>query len=162
MKKAIKIFTVTIFILSLCSCSGLSYADGVKCHDIGKKIHTVLNDEAEYTELDSAGIRNALDLSDEYDDFYAVYSTDTSNIDEVAIFHAKSKDDAEDILEACREYIDDMQKNSRAFISSYAPNELPKLDEARARRFGNYVVYTVLDSQTANSVFEVIKESLTQ
>ncbi|MBO7311080.1 MAG: DUF4358 domain-containing protein [Clostridia bacterium] len=162
MKTTIKIFIVTIFIFSLSSCSSLSYADGVKCHDIGNEIHTVLNDQKEYAEFENTGINNALDLSDEYDDFYAVYSTDTNDIDEIAIFHAKSKEDAEEILEACQEYIDDMQENSRAFISSYAPNELPKLDEARVRRFGNYIVYTVLDAQTANSAFEAIKEALKQ
>ena len=64
------------------------------------------------------------------------------------------------MAEACRDYIDDMQEDSRAFIASYAPNELPKLDSAQVRRFGNYVIYTILPDDSAKTVFENVKEAL--
>ncbi len=160
MKKIIRILILSISLLILNSCSRVVYADSIKCIDMGENLKAVLNEKTEYTQFDRSHPDITLDIDGEYDDFYAVYSTDTSDIDEIGIFHSKSKDDAEDIAEECREYIDDMKENSKSFISSYAPNELPKLENATVRRFGNYVVYTVLDGDTADAVFESIKETL--
>ena len=160
MKKSIIALIISLSIVILPSCARMSYADDVACEDIGDSIKTSLDESTEYSLFDRAHIDKNLDVSGEYDDFYAIYSTDTNDIDEIGIFHAPTKEDAEDMAEACRDYVEDMQEDSRAFIASYAPEELPKLDDAQVRRFGNYVVYTVLPEDTANAVFESIKEAL--
>ena len=160
MKTVKRLIIVTLAVLSLTSCSRVGYADNVACSDIGKDTLDTLDDNLEYAEFDEAHVELYFDDTNEYDDYYTVYSTDTNNINEIGIFHASNKDNAEDLADECRDYIEDMQENSRAFIQSYAPEELPKLDGAQVRRFGNYVVYTVLDSDKANAVFESIKENL--
>ena len=159
MKKTKIIIAVMLAILFLSSCSRLGYADDVACSDVGKSMIENLDDSLEYAKFDDTHVELYFD-SDEYDDCYTIYSTDTNDINEFGVFHATSKESADELSEECKEYIEDMQENSRAFISSYAPEELPKLDGAQVRRFGNYVVYTVLDDEKADTVFESIKEKL--
>lgn len=160
MKKLKRSIIITLVLLSLSSCSRLGYADNVDCSEIGKGALDTLDDDMEYAEFDKTHLELYFDDTDEYDDCYTVYSTDTGDINEIGVFHATSKDNANELAEECREYIEDLQENSRAFISSYAPDELPKLDSAQVRRFGNYVVYTVLDDESADAIFESIKENL--
>ena len=156
-----KLFCTALLIcLSLCSCSRSQYADDVACTDLSKHMRNVLGDGQEYTEFDSTHREFYFEDSDEYDDCSLIYSTDTNDINEIGVFHTKNGDAADDIAEDCREYIADMKENSRTFISSYAPTELPKLDGAEVRRFGNYVVYTVLPTDKAEAVFDAVREML--
>ena len=70
-------------------------------------------------------------------------------------------DDAVDKIEGvCYEYINDLSQNSRAFIASYAPEELVKLDNAEVRRYGRYIVYTVLEAADSERVFEIVENAL--
>ena len=99
--------------------------------------------------------------SHEADDCRMVYSLDTNDINEIGIFHAPNKTEAQDIAEDCREYVEDMRQNSRAFIASYAPSELSKLDGAQVRIYGNYVIYTILPTELIESVFHEVERVLT-
>lgn len=159
MKRFLCIILTLVFSL-LASCSRSEYTDNVKCADVGKQVTDSLEDGQEYLEFDNSHRDFYFEDSDEYDDCYLVYSSDTNDINEIGVFHAPSDERAEDMLEDCRDYIEDMKENSRVFIASYAPEELPKLDSATARRFGNYVVYTVLPEDKAEAVFQKIEESL--
>lgn len=152
------IFTLVCAVLP--SCSRSEYTDTVKCADLGKQMTDTLEDGQEYLEFDSTHRDFYFEDSDEYDDCYLMYSSDTNDINEIGVFHASSDERAEDMLEDCRDYIEDMKENSRAFIASYAPEQLPKLDSATVRRFGNYVIYTVLPEDKAEAVFQRIEESL--
>lgn len=161
MKKIIKTLSTLLLVAVLLSgCSRVQYADSVACRDIGSAISDTLDDGLEYAELSAEHVKQYFDNTDEYDDIHTMYSTDTGDINEIGIFHASSKKNADSVETKCREYIDGMKEDSRPFIASYAPNELPKLDGAQVRRFGNYVVYTVLDDSTADKVFEKVKDSL--
>ncbi len=143
-----------------CSCARSEYTDEKTCEDVGKSMTDSLEDTQEYYEFDKNHIGLFFDDTEEYDDYYAVYSADTNDINEVGVFHAPDAESADDLAESCREYIEDMRQNSRAFIASYAPEELPKLDSAEVRRFGNYVIYTILPEDKAEAVYEHVKSQL--
>ena len=153
---------ILLICLSLCACSRSDYSDDFSCTELSEHIRDTLGDGQEYTEFDSTHREFYFEDSDDYDDCSLIYSTDTNDINEIGVFHAQSADAADDIAENCREYIDDMKENSRAFISSYAPAELPKLDNAEVRRFGNYVVYTILPPDRSTPIFHTLKELLTK
>ena len=53
-----------------------------------------------------------------------------------------------------------MQEEQREFIASYAPHELSKLDAAKVKKFGNYVVYTVLPKDTTTTVMDEVERYL--
>lgn len=144
----------------LCACSRTAYKNEISCNDLGAAAMSRLDDGLEYARFEAAQLEYYFDGTDEYDDVYTAYSTDTGNINEIGIFHAKSSDDAEDLYEECVAYLDELRTDSRAFIASYAPNELPKLDGARVRRLGNYVVYTVLPTDSTEEIFAELESIL--
>ena len=157
---------VKIILLSLCvtviftSCARSEYTDEKRCEDICKIMTDSLDDSQKYYEFDKNHIELYFDDTDEYDDHYAIYSADTNDINEIGVFHAPDSNSADDLAESCREYIENMQENSRSFIASYAPEELSKFDAAEVRKFGNYVIYTVLPEDKAETIFEHIKGEL--
>ena len=143
------------------SCSKRTeYADDVECSQIFDGIADELDDEDQYLEFNSAHLETYFPDTNEYDDHYAVYSADVNDINEIGIFHAADEAYVAGILESCEGYIEDMRENSRAFISSYAPDQLPKLDAAKVRRLGNYVVYLILPEHLSEEVFEKIEDML--
>lgn len=155
------IFFTAVIAVFLTSCAKDGYTDSISCRDI---VNTVIietaDSEKEYAPFETSHIAQYFKETDKCDDYCAVYSTDTSDIDEIGIFHTSSKDNADALVKDCQSYIEELQENSRAFIASYAPEELPKLDGAQVRRFGNYVIYTVLEEEHADEIFEQIKERL--
>lgn len=158
MKKFIFLTVIAAAVLS--SCAKVGYADSVSCSDIGTAVFNVADSEKEYAPFEPSHIEQYFKETDKYDDYYAVYSTDTADIDELGIFHATSNNNADAMVKECQSYIEELQKNSRAFIASYAPLELPKLDGAQVRQFGNYVIYTVLEEEQANKIFKQVRERL--
>ena len=95
-----------------------------------------------------------------FDDFSVIYSTDANDINEIGIFHCEDEISAKEFFTVLKGYVSDQQENQKAFIASYAPREVPKLDVAEARRYGNYVIYTILDQNAKNEVFDEAKELL--
>ena len=161
MKKILCIILTVISLASLFSCSRAEkYRDDRKCADVGKELTDSLADGEEYLEFDDNHKKFYFDDTEEYNDSYIIYSSDTNNINEIGVFHAPDEGRAKELEESCREYIEDIRETNRSFISSYAPEELPKLDSAEVRRFGNYVVYTVLPTDKIESAFDKIEDSL--
>ena len=73
------------------------------------------------------------------------YSVMSSNIDEVGVFRARDEMHAERLASLCREYLRLMLEEQGAFIASYAPEELPKLENAEVRIIGDFVIYSIGD-----------------
>ncbi len=129
------------------------------CRDIADGMCKGLSDNNEYLEFDATHTSLYFD-SEDYDDCHHIYSADTNDINEMGIFHARDSSHADKLWEDCREYLDDMREDSRAFIASYAPEELPKLDDADVWRVGNYVIYTVLPTDKADTLLDKIEKDL--
>lgn len=160
MKKLLCIF---LCLICLTACSrNKSYANDIGCSQLYDGIADELDDGNQYFEFDSTHTQTYFPDTREYDDCYLVYSADVNDINEIGIFHAADEAYVAGILESCEAYIEDMQENSRAFISSYAPEELPKLDGAKVQRFGNYVVYLILPEHLSEEVLDDIEEMLTE
>lgn len=157
-----KISVTIALMLSVCllsACSSRAYSDELPCTDISSAITDSLDDGQEYASFPDSHIDRNFERAS-FDGHAAIYSADAEDISEIGVFHAKDKNSADALVKQCRTYIEDMQENSRAFIASYAPEELPKLDAAQVRRFGNYVVYTVLSEEQSSAAFESIKRAL--
>ena len=159
MKKLILIAVVLLVLGTSVFCSSHSYADDVASSDISAAITKAIDDGQEYVQFADSHIKHNFG-DQEFEECTLVYSAKAENISEIGVFHTKDKDSADALVELCRAYIEDMQQNSRAFIASYAPEELPSLDAAQVRRFGNYVVYTVLPEAHSDAAFDKVKEIL--
>lgn len=142
------------------SCSQERFADDVACKDIADRCSQALGDGLEYRQFEDAHTRLYFDTDSNCDHHFAIHSEDAQNINELGVFHAKDSESADRLERLCVEYIDGLKRDSRAFIASYAPNELPKLDGAQVRRFGNYVVYTVLPDKGAEDALSTVRDML--
>ena len=151
---------ILVPLLLICSCSSGAYTDTLSCEEIRERIISAVGDE-EYLELDSGDAEYYFSL-DSCREYSVRYSSSTNDIGEFGIFHAEDEDAALKLLEECREYVRDKQTEQRAFIQSYAPTELKKLDGADAFRFGNYVIFTVLEGNDSEQVKTSVEKLLAE
>ena len=146
-----------ILIISILSssCSKPEYSDDKDCRSLAE---SVKDDGTEYEEHDEEYLKFFFENSSLQDDFCIIYSRDTGDITEIGVFHAPDTDSARELMTVIESYISEMQDTQRAFIGSYAPLELPKLDGATVKRFGNYLVYSISDN--SEEIFSSIEKTL--
>lgn len=85
-----------------------------------------------------------------------VYVGSGATSEEIAVFTAKTPEDADLMLTAANQHIED-QKESYA---NYLPLEAAKLENAFVKEYGNYVIVVVSPENDVNTIFkEYIKES---
>lgn len=161
MKKLFAIILALFLMAFLPSCKKAGFEDSVSCAQLGEVMKATVIDGQEYIQHDQTH-RDLYFDDEEYDDSFSAYSANTSDISEFGIFHAPSEKAADELYDEIRDYVSDMQEEQRAFIASYAPEELTKLDAAKVKKFGNYVVYTVLPKDTANAVMGEIEKYLSK
>lgn len=152
MKDKKRYFCVAVCLaLMLVGCGEEKYANGVSCDAVAAVMSEAVGEE--YARLEAGYMEFYFEDAEGYDDVSLCYSVDGEDVGEIGVFHAQSEDAADELERQCVEYISELQSTSRAFLSSYAPHELAKLEGAGVRRFGRYVVYAVLDSAEADAAF---------
>lgn len=157
----IKIAFVLLLIFALLtSCNAKKYSDDVSCYELCEYAIAAIDEGEDFSDYGKEYIKYFFENSELHDDFRIVYSTETDDIDELGIFHAPSADAAKEISAIAQNYISEMQNTQRAFIGSYAPEELPKLDNAEVRVFGNYVVYAIMEDDEKSEAFSAIDKKL--
>lgn len=92
-------------------------------------------------------------------DCIVVKAKNAKNINEIGIFKVKDGN-AKEMNDLVDKYLTNLQESYRAM--DYFPEEIEKIDLARTKIFGNYVVYSFLDEKdTANfysSLEKVLRE----
>jgi predicted small secreted protein len=144
----------------LSGCAKNTYREGIACSDISTAAVQAIADGLEYTEYDDTHKEFYFSDSTLYDDCSIVYSTDVSDINEIGVFHAIDEKSARSLEDLCRAYLEKMREGERAFIESYAPHELPKLEDARAERYGCYVIYCIASPEDSEEIFKSILSTL--
>ena len=158
-----RIFLVTALLLCLCfyACSKVAeYRDDVDTSDILKGAPHNVRSADDYAEYDDDFIEFFFGEMQASRDHTLLYSVEQNDINEIGAFHAATEDEALEFYEKTAEYISEMQSTQRAFIASYAPDELPKLDAAEVRRYGNYVVYAILPEADRAAFFSHVENTL--
>ena len=148
-----------IFILTACSKSN-SYRNDIPCSELAREICDEADAAGGYSAYENDYIGFLFDSASLYDDCSVMYSTEVSDINEIGVFHCENKDNAKSLAESLTKYITDMQTEQKAFISSYAPRELPKLENAEVHQYGNYVIYFIISDDDKPDAIEEIEEML--
>ena len=161
MKKFFALFFSFISIFLLVSCSKSNpYRDDIPCTELSK----VICDEAEvsggYSSYDSEHIAFLFEDTSLFDECSVIYSTEVNDINEAGVFHCQNKDSAKMLTESVSKYITEMQTNERAFIESYAPRQMPKLENAEVHQYGNYVIYLIMNDEDKEDTIEEIEKML--
>lgn len=90
-----------------------------------------------------------------------IASNSSANLNEVGIFHFSSAEDAKNGEQAVKNYLTAKDESFRNSIN-YTPDEYPKIENAKAKVIGNYVVYTILTTEDSAKVFSAIEAQLTE
>lgn len=146
----------------LCACTQRSYSDDLGCANIISSVEKKLSDTQEYEVFGEKHIKYNFDDTEALDDACILYSTDSTDINEIGIFHAANPSYVAELADEVEDYLRDMRTEQRAFIESYAPNEISKLDGSRMYIFGNYVVYTILPTSERDVAIEEIEGLLSK
>lgn len=144
------------------SCAQNKYLDTLPCARITDTLtEEILGSDmyAEYTQKDVSLLFGNDEL---FDSCSVIYSISSDDIGEVGVFHAKDNQNAKKLLEKAEKYIEDIKDEKNSFVRNYMPQELDKLNYADTRRFGNYVVYTILSADTSDEIFDTVKKLLSE
>ena len=153
------IFLLLLVLLSSCAQS-TAFHDDLSCKELAEKLSAEADTPYGYSEYTREDIALLLNNTSLFDDSCFIYSTEVEDINEIAVFHCESKDNAKQLTKIILNYIFRQQEEQRAFIESYAPREALKLDGARVYQYGNYVVYLMLDDDDKEDAIEEIEEIL--
>ncbi len=162
-----KIFKYSLFTLTFCaifllpSCDKVEkYRDGISCEYLSKELCDEVDHFGEASSYSEEDVKLLLGDTSLFDDFSVIYSNEADDINEIGVFHCPDEKNSKELLTLAKGYISEQAKNQKAFVASYAPREVPKLEAAEARRYGNYVIYLILDENAKEEAFAEAKELL--
>lgn len=145
----------------LCACGSKSaYADDLPCAELSDAMEDQIPVDFGYETFGRDHIRYYFEDTELPDDLCLRYSVRSEDINEVGIFHAPDEAAREEIKALSQRYLEELRRDQSAFIASYAPEELPKLERAEVKVFGNYVVYAILSDSDRELVFDTIEKKL--
>ena len=156
--KLISALLCLTFVLSLCACGGGEYTDDITAKDLGDAIVEALAAPQGFTAPDSDFVDfNMEGAADLCVDYYVMLSSMNINYNEFGIFHTKNEADAKKVAEICQGYIDLKIEGTNPH---YLPQEYPKIQNAKVKVYGCYVVYTILSDSDAKTVDSLINDKL--
>ncbi len=143
MKKIISL--ILICVLCLVSCgkkdTDTNYKTNVAVDNIASKIYDIIGIK-DLTEADQSWIalNIPIDLSLSTDS--AIFINTTGKSDIFGVFKADTEENAKKLLEQSEEYLETLEAN---WMSEYLAEELPKIENAIAKKCGLYVVFLIVD-----------------
>ena len=147
-------------LFSFCSCQKKTdYKDDIPCSEAITEAKKEVPTNSGYETMGQGRAEYAFGAS-EYDDCALLVSVATENIDEIGIFHATSEKEAKELRAAVEKYLEDLLEEKGAFIASYAPLELEKLENAQVKSYGNYITYAILSKERQKLFFDAVEEYL--
>ena len=156
MKRGVVVAALSLLCLILCSCAAERYSDSLGSAELAKHLTDEISGLEDYTEYADDDIEL---FTDAYD-CCILYSKDADDQGEIGVIRAGSEADAKGLLDEVNAYLERTRSERRAFVENYMPAESVKLNSARARRFGSYVIYAILESERVSELFEAADKAL--
>ncbi len=161
MKKIFCRSLVLILSLSLFSCQNKSeLADDIPCSVLADTAKEQIPIDLGYESYGGEHIKYYFEDTELDDDHALYYSVASEDINEFGIFHAPDTDAAEELYRLTERYLEGLLEEKGAFIGSYAPKELQKLEDAEVRAFGCYVAYAILSEDDRELFFDTVEATL--
>lgn len=159
MLKKLTPFIIFVFILfSLSSCTSVvgkspkGYRNDMTAEETVNRITLAVPSANGYKTVDKDYISRA-NFGDGYEilsqtlsDWCIVTSArPETNADIIGVFHVRESSQAELVEEIIESYVDAQKIRMSSLYSAYAPDEVPKIQNAEVERCGNYILLTFLD-----------------
>ena len=108
--------------------------------------------------MDNDVLLEFIDIKPEYlIDYTVVKAKDAKNINEIGIFRVNS-DGVNEIKDMVNNYVANLMQSYRAM--DYFPEEIEKIDCAKVKVFGNYVIYSFLNEKDSESFYNSIEAAI--
>ncbi len=154
------ILILTAPLLFGCTGGDQTYTDELSCAELMDTLEKQVPVDFGYETFGPDQIQFYFENTDAHDDACLRYSKQSENINEIGVFHTPDQASAREIRELIDRYLTQLAEDQGAFIGSYAPEELPKLEQAEYRTYGNYTVYAILDEKDRTLVFQTAEKIL--
>lgn len=157
--KRISIIALLMMVLVLAGCSGgdSEFKTDVSTTNLAEQVDAVIDSEA-LIPMEDSYLQNAMQLDPTmFAEYVVKINSKGINIDEYGIFKAPDADSAKDVKEAIDGYI---QLRLDNWMPEYMPEELPKLEGAKVKLCGQYVMYVILPESGAQSALDEFESGL--
>ena len=161
MKRLLILLCGSLLLLSACGAKA-SYTNTLPCADLADTLEEQIPANLGYETYGADHIQFYFKNNDLYDDLCLRYTARSEDIGEFGILHATDPKACRELEALCREYLETLREEKSAFIASYAPEELPKLEQAEVRAFGSYVTYAILSEEERELFFDTVEKRLTE
>lgn len=151
-----RLFTILLAITLCISLTGCmtKYVDDVSAPSLSDALERGVKADGGYRESDDDFMTISIGVPDYYiKDYRIVLARDDMNANEIGVFRANSKSDAQEIAKYCRRYVD---IKASGWNYDYNPDENVKIENAKVHVFGVYVIYTVLTPEDTDYALIVI------
>jgi len=161
MKRLICFIFIISLSLSYVACMKSSeYADDIPCAQLLDSAEEQIPIDLGYESFGGDHIKYNFEDTELDDDHALRYSVASEDINEIGVFHAPDEASRDRLYEITENYLKSLLEEKGAFIASYAPKELEKLENAEARIYGNYVAYAILSADDREMFFETLENVL--
>ncbi len=159
MKKVLALLLCAVMLWSFVSCVGTSYKTDVPVNDLADTTLQKLSGGVIFRSVGDNYFDDYFDLTDDMKDRTIRFAGDSSNLDEVGIFHVTpgTEKNAVSLLQG---YLTARLERNEEFYNSYIPEEVGKLRNAEVKIFGSYVVYAILSDDNRTIFFSSVEEAL--
>ena len=145
-------------VIALVYPSNEEYKNEYSANELYTKVENSFFTEGGVKILEEDIILEFVDKIPEYiEDYVVVKANNAKNINEVGIFKVDGKNSNE-MKSIIEKYVINLQKSYRAM--DYFPEEIEKIDGARIKVFGNYVIYSFLNEKDSDAFYKAIKNTL--
>ena len=149
--------TLLASLLLLSGCGSATYKADVPAKDVTAAVKNKISVPSGYETYDADFldfyIPDATKLVADWDVVYAIAPDDYT---EIGVLKAKSSDEVSALETAVKAYLDDFRTTYQPQAEQYDPSEQQKLKDAGYRVYGEYVVYTIMVSETQKTCHEIV------
>ena len=158
-----KIFLALLLCLCLFfgACASKKYSDTLTCKDLTTALKDKIFADEQYSEYLQSDVEHIFS-NGKISDYCVLYSSSSDDIGEFGVLCAESAEEARKLLSSVESHIDDIRQSKSEFLRNYMPEELSKLENAKAKQFGRYVVFVLHDSDPSSKIFKEAEGLLKQ
>ena len=147
-----------ILIVTLSSCQS-EFNDNFTANQIESSIFAEVNGNGGYCDVSEYYFNNFFSDMNGIRDYKIYVSDESTNFDEFGIFEFNSAKNAQKAKSKVKAYLVSAKKAFESGII-YNAEEYPKFQSAKVERYGNNLVYTILDSALANSISKALNQTI--
>ena len=162
MKRYLIVLLLMATLLSSCAKKEKTYTDDLPCAELADTIEEQIPVDFGYDTYGGEHLRYYFEDTSLHDDVCLRYTVRSEDIGEFGIFHAPDAEVRTELERLCESYLNTLREEKTVFIASYAPEEVPKLENAEVRTFGNYVVYAILSDADRALLFDTVEKALSK